>query len=335
LAYCANCGSEVSSAFCANCGTQSPIRKRKFSFSKKTLAIVAGSVALSLLAGGLLLREYVLPFSGPLEVVVTNKSSGDNTITKARLSMTLTGEELALPFVAGQSATIETTWKSHVPITLNIDSKFVEEESTSLVFAVRKSGFTGSFGGTPMQLNIKINNSEIVAELVGKKDAGETFASVVFDRANFKQSVEKCVERSMADSGEDIESAQAIYEDYESAVAAARLDGERSLYYTEWAYRADNLQGRISKIAQRFDGLSLPRNENIAARVAEVSTQLFELEQAWASLERVARQEDDDAWGGAWDQVYAADAGLSLAVDALGTIAADVRADCSDSLLRK
>lgn len=300
------------------------------------MAIVAGAVAVSLLAGGLLIREYVLPFSGPLEVVVNNKSSGDNTIAKARLTLTLDGKELDVPYVSGQSATSETTWRSHVPLTLNIDSKFVQEESTSLVFAIRKSGFTGSFGGTPLQLNIDISNSKIVAELVEKKESGETFASVVFDRANFKQAVDKCVERSMADSGEDIEAAQAIYDDYVSAVAAARLDGERSLYYTEWAYRADNLQGRISKIAQRFDGLSLPRNENIAARVAEVSTQLFELEQAWANLERVARQEDDDAWGGTtWDRIYAAEAGLSLAVDALDTIAADVRSDCSDSLLGK
>ena len=335
MAYCANCGSEVSSAFCANCGTQSPIRKRKFSFSKKTLAIVAGSVALSLLAGGLLIREYVLPFSGPLEVVVTNKSSGDNTIAKARLSMTLDGEELALPLVAGQSATIETTWKSHVPITLNIDSKFVEEESTSLVFAVRKSGFTGSFGGTPMQLNIKINNSEIVAELVEKKDAGETFASVVFDRANFKQSVEKCVERSMADSGEDIESAQAIYEDYEAAVKAARVDGERYLFYTVWASRADDLQGRISRILDRFDRLSLPKNDNIALRVDEIRSQLLRLERAWSTLESVSRREDDSEWDAAWTEIYSADTGLMFAVDAIDTIAADVRADCSDSLLRK
>lgn len=299
------------------------------------MAIVAGAVAVSLLAGGLLIREYVLPFSGPLEVVVNNKSSGDNTIAKARLTLTLDGKELDVPYVSGQSETIETTWRSHVPLTLNIDSKFVQEESTSLVFAVRKSGFTGSFGGTPLQLTIDISNSKIVAELVEKKESGEIFSSVVFDRANFKQAVEKCVELSMAESGEDIESAQAIYEDYEAAVKAARVDGERYLFYTVWASRADDLQGRISRISDRFDRLSLPRNDNIALRVDEINSQLLRLERAWGTLESVSRREDDSEWDAAWTEIYSADTGLMFAVDAIDTIAADVRADCSDSLLSK
>ena len=334
MAYCSNCGSEVSSAFCANCGAKSEVKKRKFGLSKRALAIVAGSVALSLLAGSLLIREYVLPFSGPLEVVMNNKSSGANTISKTRLSISLDGKVLALPFVSGQSATIETTWKSHVPLTLNIDSKFVEEESTSLVFAVRRAGFTGSFGGTPLQLNINITNTEIVAELVEKTESGETFASVVFDRSNFKQAVEKCLDLSMANSEKDIKVAQAIYKDYQAAVEAARLDGQRNLYYTEWASRADGLQGRIVKISQRFNGLNFPKNDNVESRVAEISADLSKLERAWANLESVSRREADSEWDDAWNRIYAADTDLMFAVDAIDTIAADVRSDCSDSLYR-
>ena len=340
MAYCANCGSEVSSAFCGNCGAKSASKKPKFGFrvSKKLLAVIAGSLALTLLAGGLVLREYVLPFSGPLEIVISNKTTNENTVSNSRLSLILNGEQLGVPGVSGAVRRSESTWNSHVPLFLSIESKFVQESNTSMSFAPRKSGLTGSYGGRPLTLTISITDSRITAVLTSKVAGAvgerQMLTTVSFTRVNFERALQACVADTMERSGEDIESARGIYEDYEAAVRAARLDGERSLTYSVWASRAGDLQVRIAKISERFDRLNLPNSQSVSGRVDQIAAQLYNLEQAWGNLESVSLREDDSEWGSAWDQVYAADSGLSTAVAGLGNVDSVVRTDCSDSLLR-
>jgi hypothetical protein len=306
-----------------------PLGKKVF------LAAGAGAVVL-LIALGLIAREYVLPFSGPLAVEIDNRSTSQNPLLPGHLTIKLGEEVLGIPRAAGSKVVAETTWSSGEPISALVDSRFSLEKDTSLIVDVRDLGFTGSDSGQALELKIKITDSAITLSLESPSGAeqGEgDLASVAFARGNLNRAVESCYSENAAPYLEAVELSGEAYRSYVAEVAKARLDGTRTLLYSVWASRSASLVRALERQLSDLEEARVPISGAIANEHNRVTLALISVISAWENFNSVSRRESDSQWDAAWDRIYGAETDLTTSSGGAEVVPEVVRSQCREDLL--
>ena len=291
---------------------------------------------MALLALGLVAREYVLPFSGPLAVEIDNQSNSQNPLIPGHLSIQVGDETLQIPSASGSRVVLETTWSSSDSITAKVDSRFTLEKDTDLVVDVRDLGFSGSDSGTALELKIKITNSAITLSLESPSGAerGEgDLAAVVFARANLNNAVDSCFEDKYNPYSNAMRLASAAYDTYLLEVSDARLDGTRTLLYSVWASRSASLIRALERVQSSLADSKVPSSGVMANEHRRVSLALAEVISAWENFNSVSRREADGQWDAAWDRIYDAETDLTTSSGGARVVPEVIKSECREELL--
>jgi len=318
---------------------QAPVRAPKpprKPLGKKAIIGIAAGLVVALIGVGLIVREYVLPFSGTLAVRVDNQSTSNNPLIPGHLTIQVGEENLRLPTSRGSNLVLETTWSSSESISAKIDSKFTLEKDTFLFVNVRDFGLSGSSAGTALNLNIKITDTAITMSLENPSRADEgssDLAAVAFARSNLKGAIESCYLKNAEPYSRAIRLASNAYRDYLTEVEDARLDGTRSLQYTVWASRSSTLVRELRGIKSALDSARVPGSGPINNEHGNVSLALGNVISAWENFNSVSRRESDSQWDAAWNRIYDAESNLTTAAGGARVLPEVVRSDCREDLL--
>jgi hypothetical protein len=309
-------------------------QKRPIRIGKSLIFSALGIVLVALIAGALLVREYVLPFSGPLEVEVSNQSTTANPVVVANLKIKLNGEQLSVPNLGTTSVPLAREWASSERIDLRIESTFTLERDTTLIVNPKLDlGFTGSDSGKKLILYVVIKDDSIASILVEDSSAGAVLAKSTFQRENFLQALDLCVGDQINTYRASYDRAEDAYSDYLEAVENADLDGELWLYYTTWASRSAKLIPQIDGIKGMLDVAATPSTGPIHNVHLGVSRALGDVRSAWSNFYRVSLLEAESQWDDAWNQIRAAESELQSRSQSVSSVAGELRNGCRATLV--
>jgi hypothetical protein len=270
-------------------------KKRKFS-----IPLVAGVVAAILLIavpGGFVLREHVLPFSGTLEVRVTNATSPANPLIPGHLRILEGEQELSIPRMNVTETVLDSTWSSSRPIVFKVDTDFVREKDASFSFDPIDAGLTGSFDGSELVIFVDIDDKVIKAKLYEKKNPELELGSLEFKRGSLFDARRSCSSVQMNEYSSSLYWAARLYDEYQMAEREARLyNVTDALTYSTWASRAKVLVRSLEDLQQILDSYPVESPGPIKDAYDTSKIALDETSTSWLHFYNVARLEADDEW---------------------------------------
>lgn len=339
MAYCVYCGSGGVGRFCTSCGKEQPNsvgkprQRKKIKLTRRGLAIT-GAILLVL---GVAIQQaavrFVLPYSGPLVVEVTN-ASASNEAQSLIYQLVVNDSRLTLPG-KGNSLTEEFEWVSTEPLEVQLTSKLMRERDLNLNFDPKSIEPFGLDPGKPLKIDVFIAEKTIFAKLQvedtsfasGWKDLLQDTTS----RINFQAEIDKCVTANEGSTETLVAYAETAFDTYLTSLERARLDGERDLYYYEWADRSNLL---VSYLQDAID--EAPEFES-SFGVSEWSKFVGAFEEAklaWEYLADVSDRESDAEWDIAWEAIYDAEAKLEQTANAYVRVGSNTYESCLATLYK-
>lgn len=377
MAFCGNCGTKAVGSFCINCGKPTqliveptkpaaplqavePISEPEPQFnpepsraeplasaepevsdsreptesedpaprsktSKRLAVIIAGSVVL--------LGALLFPGSGELTVVYHDNTSEAN----AAVDLTLQMDERNIRISPDSDGEVVYTssWSSFAASEIRIVPDPKNDEVITL--SLPQLGSLGIWNiNRPRVVTITANDGSLEVNLSGGDNFSEVGTMEAFRTFYFKD-LASCKGDFDDDYGYAIKLRQNANENYLGLVKDAQLNGMRTLYYPTWAFRADNLQDKMSNYLSLITSNSLPdENSLLQSAGVEVQAAFIDLRSAWENLETVSRNESVSKWDGAWDKIYNAESALASKVNLFIPYASDAGKDfCSARLNRE
>jgi hypothetical protein len=274
-----------------------------------------------LIPGGYLLREYVLPFSGPLEVRVNNFSTQANPLIPGHLRMLEGDGEIEIPRMNVSKTVKETTWSSSRPIKFIVDSDFVRESDASFSFDALVEGWTGNSGGRELVIYVEIDDEEITARLYDKLNPSTDLERLSFRRGSLSDARLSCSSVQMNAYSSSLYWAGRAHEEFVAAEKNARLfEVTEGLPYSTWAARSRNLVRAIEDLQIVLESYPVDQPGPIQNAYNDVSVALDELSTSWLNFYNVARMGSDDEWIQAYTRNSDAAAALKEASDAVALV---------------
>lgn len=281
--------------------------------SKKVPLIVGGS--LMLLAG------LLFPGSGEVTVVYNDYTSDENPAVN--LTLQINGEDIRIAKDANGELIYTGTWSSFQPSELSV----IPDPKNDEVISISMPQF-GSLGIWNINKTRTITISAFDRSLDVDISGGDNFSevrTVMASRSFYERDLAGCKEDFNDDFGYAINLRRNSYTNYLSFVEDAQLDGTRTLQYTTWASRADNLQAKITNYLSLFEDNSLTTdNTTLNSSGSDVQSAITDLRAAWKNLESVSRSESDSKWDAAWTRIYNAETALYDKVDSFAATAKGV-----------
>lgn len=330
MAFCVYCGSQSEGRFCGSCGKMQPSTETvsKPKSHRVALLVVAALSALILLGSTFVVRQYVAPFEGPLDIRVTNEM-GQNSLKTDYYSLRVNGSIMQIPSV-GKTVELERGWESDSELSVTLTTNVVGEQDLTFSIVPRDLGLFGSDGGKPLSLWVSVKEDQFEVELSSSSTKEKVvLASRRTPRVNYDKLLAACTSDLKQEVSSELRYASAVYSKYREAVVEAKLDGSRTLLYTTWASRSRTLQGLIRDIrleAPAFSGEAGFESWNLMIE------SLRDMEAAWQNLETVARAESDSRWDAAWNQIYSKERNLQSRAGGVYSITSLLRAQCVDRL---
>lgn len=332
MAFCVYCGSHNDGQFCGNCGQPQTLEKAKSKKSKQLprVAIIVSSVFTVLLVLGttFIVRQYISPFEGPLQVQISNQMER-NFLRSNFYSLSINGVGTQIPSF-NKSTESAQFWESDSAITLELSSQIVGEQDLAFSAVPRELGLLGSNSGKALGLFFTVEQDHFSVELVlDPSGKPELLYSKKSKRVNYERLLEKCNEENGQEVNFELAFARGVETKYYNAVSDAQLNGTRTLLYTVWASRSDKLQGLIRDIRN-----SAPTYTSDIGldRWRDMLRGLEALEDAWQNLESVARAEQDSRWDAAWERIFDEERSISSLVANVGRVENLINEYCIDKL---
>jgi hypothetical protein len=281
--------------------------------SKKVPLIVGGFL--------ILLAALLFPGSGEVTVVYTDYTSKANPAVD--LTLEIDGQEIRIQKDARGELVYTGTWSSFQASEVRVVPDPLSDEVITVAMPQ-----LGSLGIWNINKNRTITISAFDRWLDVDISGGDNFSEVGKASANrsfYERDLSSCKEDFNDDFGYAINLGKNSYTNYLSFVEDAQLDGTRTLLYTTWARRADNLQAKMTNYLSLMDDNSLSTtNTNLNTLRTDVQLALIDLRSAWKNLESVSRSESESKWDAAWTRIYNAETELYNKVDSFTATAKGV-----------
>jgi hypothetical protein len=205
------------------------------------------------------------------------------------------------------------SWRSGEPIRLSYTPPFSEDESFEGTVLPRDLGLGGFANGTELFVHVSLEQeSTLLSFRTGANRAANEVYAVRLVRANEADASSVCINESKYNVGAETANYRELYDDYESSLAKANLDGERSIPYTTWAARAANLISYMDSDIQSA-GAGLPQlSPGARSLVASVTESHTNLSGAWSNFRSVSQRQSDSEWDDAWYTIYDAESALRV-----------------------
>lgn len=267
--------------------------------SKRVPLIVAGSVVA--------LGALLFPGSGELTVVYYDNTSEDNKAVD--LTLQVAGEDIRIAKDADGELIYTGTWSSLQASELRVIPDPKDDEVVTI--AMPQFGSLGIWNlNRPRVVTITANDRNLEVNLTGGDNFSEV-GTVAAYRTFYNRDLASCKEDFNDEYGYGINLSRNAYDNYLAFVKEAQLNGTRTLYYTTWASRADNLQSKISSyLSLSKDNPLTTENTNLNSLGADVQEALIDVRSAWKNFESVSRAESESRWDGAWTKIYNAETAL-------------------------
>lgn len=364
MAFCGNCGTKAVGEFCINCGRptqaisqpvepiqvapkpvvvdpvvaeevvtpeQQPVtlppviepQPQEFEEPVQTESRRKTSKKVPLIVGGflILLAALLFPGSGEVTVVYTDYTSKANPAVD--LTLEIDGQEIRIQKDARGELVYTGTWSSFQASEVRVVPDPLSDEVITVAMPQ-----LGSLGIWNINKNRTITISAFDRWLDVDISGGDNFSEVGKASANrsfYERDLSSCKEDFNDDFGYAINLGKNSYTNYLSFVEDAQLDGARTLLYTTWARRADNLQAKMTNYLSLMDDNSLSTtNTNLNTLRTDVQLALIDLRSAWKNLESVSRSESESKWDAAWTRIYNAETELYNKVDSFTATAKGV-----------
>jgi hypothetical protein len=150
-------------------------------------------------------------------------------------------------------------------------------------------------------LDVNLNGADNFSE-VGTASAYRTF---------YSRDLSSCKEDFNDEFGYGINLRRNAYDNYLAFVEDSQLDGQRTLQYTTWASRADNLQAKMGNYLSLASANPMgTKNAGLNTAGDQVQDAIISLQSAWKNLESVSRAQSDSKWDAAWTRIYNAETAL-------------------------
>ena len=266
----------------------------------KRLALILGG---SIVALGALL----FPGSGELTVVYQDNTTDGNKAVD--LTLQIDGQDIRVPKDADGELIYTGSWSSFQAAAIKVIPDPKNDEVVNI--AMPQFGSLGIWNlnktrvvtiiATDRSLDVNLNGGDNFSE-VGTVSAYRTF---------YSKELSSCKEDFNDDFGYGINLRRNSYDNYLAFVEDAQLDGQRTLQYTTWASRADNLQSKMGNyLSMMKDNPMSTRNEILNTQGDAIGAAIVDLRSAWKNLEAVSRAQSDSKWDAAWTRIYNAETAL-------------------------
>ena len=264
-------------------------------------------VALTLAASIVVLGAVLFPGSGELTVVYQDNTSEDNKAVD--LTLQIAGEDIRIAKDADGELIYSGTWSSFQSGELRVIPDPKNDEVVTI--AMPQLGSLGIWNlNRARVVTITANDRNLEVNLTGGDNFSEV-GTVAAYRTFYARDLATCKEDFNEEYGYGINLRRNAYDNYLAFVEGAQLDGTRTLQYTTWASRADNLQAKMSNYLSLASANPLgTKNSGLNSAGDEVQDAIIKLQSAWKNLEAVSRAQSDSKWDGAWTKIYNAETAL-------------------------
>ena len=264
-------------------------------------------VSLTLAASIVVLGAVLFPGSGELTVVYQDNTSEDNKAVD--LTLQIAGEDIRIAKDADGELIYSGTWSSFQSGELRVIPDPKNDEVVTI--AMPQLGSLGIWNlNRARVVTITANDRNLEVNLTGGDNFSEV-GTVAAYRTFYARDLATCKEDFNEEYGYGINLRRNAYDNYLAFVEDAQLDGTRTLQYTTWASRADNLQAKMSNYLSLASANPLgTKNSGLNSAGDEVQDAIIKLQSAWKNLEAVSRAQSDSKWDGAWTKIYNAETAL-------------------------
>lgn len=272
-----------------------PVEKK----SKRVPLIIAGSVVV--------LGALLFPGSGELQVVYFDNTTDENSAVD--LTLQIDGQDIRIAKDASGELIYSGSWSSFQSQELRVIPDPKDDEVVTI--AMPQLGSLGVWNINKTRVvTITATDRNLEVTLTGGDNFSEVGTFAAF-RTFYTRDLASCKEDFNDEFGYGINLRRNAYDNYLEFVADAQLDGTRTLQYTTWASRADNLQSKISGyLSLGKDNPLNTDNSTLNSLGDEVQEALNDLRAAWKNLETVSRAQSDSKWDAAWTKIYNAETAL-------------------------
>lgn len=283
-------------------------------------------------AGVLVLGALLFPGSGEIQVLYQDNTSEENAAVD--LTLQIDGQDLRIPKDADMELVYTGTWSSFQAAELTVIPDPKNDEAVTITLP--QLGSLGIWNINKLRVvTITANDRNLEVNLSGADNFSEV-GTVSAYRSFYERDLASCKEDFNDDYGYGINLHRKAYDNYLAQVEDAQLDGTRTLQYTTWASRADNLQSKMTGYLSLVNDNALPtQNPTLVSSGGDVKTALEDLRSAWKNLETVSRNESDSKWDGAWTRIYNAETALFDKVESFTTTAKGVGGKICDAQLNR
>ncbi len=276
--------------------TEAPSSPKK---SKRLALILGGAV--------IVLGALLFPGSGELTVVYEDNTSEENEAVD--LTLQIDGKTIPIAGDADGALIFTGTWSSLQPGVLKVIPDPLNDEVVTI--AMPQFGSLGVWNINKARVvTITANDRSLDVTLDGADNFSEVGTASAY-RTFYSKDLASCKEDFNEEFGFGINLRRNAYDNYLSYVEESQLDGQRTLQYTTWAARADNLQSKMSNyVSLNKDNPLTTRNPTLNAQGDDVLAAIVDLRSAWKNLEAVSRAQSDSKWDAAWTRIYNAETAL-------------------------
>lgn len=283
-------------------------------------------------AGVLVLGALLFPGSGEIQVIYQENTSEENPAVD--LTLQIEGQDIRIPKDADMEVIYTGTWSSFQTVEMVVIPDPKNDEAVTI--RLPQLGSLGIWNINKLSVvTITANDRNLEVNLSGADNFSEV-GTVSAYRSFYERDLTSCKEDFNDDFGYSINLHRKAYDNYLAQVEDAQLDGTRTLQYTTWASRADNLQSKMTGYLSLVNDNTLPtQNPTLVSLGGDVKTALEDLRSAWKNLETVSRNQSDSKWDGAWTRIYNAETALFDKVESFTTTAKGVGGRICDAQLNR
>jgi hypothetical protein len=283
-------------------------------------------------AGVLVLGALLFPGSGEIQVIYQENTSEENPAVD--LTLQIEGQDIRIPKDADMEVIYTGTWSSFQTVEMVVIPDPKNDEAVTI--RLPQLGSLGIWNINKLSVvTITANDRNLEVNLSGADNFSEV-GTVSAYRSFYERDLTSCKEDFNDDFGYSINLHRKAYDNYLDQVEDAQLDGTRTLQYTTWASRADNLQSKMTGYLSLVNDNTLPtQNPPLVSLGGDVKTALEDLRSAWKNLETVSRNQSDSKWDGAWTRIYNAETALFDKVESFTTTAKGVGGRICDAQLNR
>lgn len=283
-------------------------------------------------AGVLVLGALLFPGSGEIQVIYQENTSEENPAVD--LTLQIEGQDIRIPKDADMEVIYTGTWSSFQTVEMVVIPDPKNDEAVTI--RLPQLGSLGIWNINKLNVvTITANDRNLEVNLSGADNFSEV-GTVSAYRSFYERDLTSCKEDFNDDFGYSINLHRKAYDNYLAQVEDAQLDGTRTLQYTTWASRADNLQSKMTGYLSLVNDNTLPtQNPTLVSLGGDVKTALEDLRSAWKNLETVSRNQSDSKWDGAWTRIYNAETALFDKVESFTTTAKGVGGRICDAQLNR